>query len=239
MAKGTSRQEVLAEIRRLILDNALPAGERISEHEIARRLNVSRTPVRLAFSALAQEGLLVKAETRGYRVRRIEAKDIADAIEVRGALEGVAARLAAQNGLSSEQRQRMEARLADGDALFAKGRLEEADVAAYHDLNMDFHAAIIEASGNHAIFEALARNDHLPFASIASLAVDLSALEKEFRRLNFAHMQHHVIFDAIRSGEGARAEAAMREHAYSAMRYIDMFGRTNADGGTITVVRRH
>lgn len=238
MTKGASRHEVLAEIRRLILDGALAAGTRVSEHEIARRLDVSRTPVRLAFSALAQEGVLVKAETRGYRVRRIEAKDIADAIEVRGALEGVAARLAAQNGLSAEMRRRMAARLADGDALFAKGRLTEADIAAYHDLNMDFHAAIVEAGGNQAIAEALARNDHLPFASISSLAVDLAALDKEFRRLNFAHMQHHVIVDAIQSGEGARAEAAMREHAYSAMRYIGMFDRTGADGGGVTVMRR-
>ncbi|MDP2620083.1 MAG: FCD domain-containing protein [Hyphomicrobiales bacterium] len=83
--------------------------------------------------------------------------------------------------------------------------------------------ANLTACGNAALSSAVARNDHLPFASIRSLAVDLSALDVEFRRLNLAHLQHHLIFDAIDKGQGARAEAIMREHAYAAVQYLELF----------------
>ncbi|MCY1549906.1 hypothetical protein D9M68_861100 [compost metagenome] len=81
-----------------------------------------------------------------------------------------------------------------------------------------------------AIAEALARNEHMPFASVSSLAVDRNNLAQEFRRFNFAHMQHHTVVDALLSGQGARAELIMREHANATLRYAHIFGGQRGEG---------
>ncbi|MFO6140880.1 GntR family transcriptional regulator, partial [Pseudomonas aeruginosa] len=176
-------------------------------------------------SALPAEGtwLARQAEIQGYRVRAVTREDIAGAVEVRGVLEGLAARQAAERGLSAEARATLEECLAEGDRLFANGQVLLEELERYQRMNMRFHRTIIEASGNPAIAVALARNDHLPFASVSALAVDRDNLEQEFRRFNFAHMQHHAVVDALVNGQGARAEAIMREHANATLRYADYF----------------
>lgn len=86
--------------------------------------------------------------------------------------------------------------------MFANGQVLLEELERYQRMNMRFHRTIIEASGNPAIAVALARNDHLPFASVSALAVDRDNLEQEFRRFNFAHMQHHAVVDALVNGQG-------------------------------------
>lgn len=162
-------------------------------------------------------------------VRSVSADEIAGAVEVRGVLEGLAARQAAERGLSAQACAALQQCLVDGDQLFDKGFVTEADLQAYHDLNMRFHQVITEASHNPAIAVALARNDHLPFASVTALAVDRHNLAREYRRFNFAHMQHHAVFDALINRRGARAEAIMREHANATLRYAETFGGAAPD----------
>ncbi len=229
-------QRVLSTLRQMILSGELAAGERVAEIPTAERLGVSRTPVRIAFRALEQEGLLIKLERRGYRVRQVTPEEISGSVEVRGALEGLAARQAAEKGLTAEQRQGLLECLAWGDALFAKGYVTEDDLEAYHDLNKRFHFLIIEASGNPAISTALSRSEHMPFASVSSLAIDRHNLAREYRRFNFAHMQHHAAFDAIDHGQGARAEGIMREHANATLRYAELFCAEPDDTSTIRVI---
>ena len=214
-------QLVLVTLRKMIASGELAAGERLMEIPTAERFGVSRMPVRMAFRTLEQEGLLVRFGGRGFQVRSVSADDIAGAVEVRGVLECLAARQAAQEAL-----QRC---LVEGDQLFGKGFVTEEDLQAYHDLNMRFHQVIVEASHNPAIADALARNDHLPFASVTALAVDRHDLAREYRRFNYAHMQHHSVFDALVSRQGARAEAIMREHANATLRYAETFGAATAD----------
>ena len=216
-------QRVLVTLRRMIASGELPAGERVAEIPTAEALGVSRTPVRIAFRTLEQEGLLARAGARGYMVREVSPNDIAGAVEVRGVLEGLAARQAAERGLSEEQLKVLMACLAEGDGLFNKGYVVADDMAVYHDMNMRFHRTVIEASNNPAIAEALSRNDHLPFASVSALALDRNNMEGEYKRFNFAHMQHHAIVDALVSRQGARAEAIMREHANATLRYANLF----------------
>ena len=222
-------QRVLSTLRQMILSGELSAGERLAEIPTAEHLGVSRMPVRMAFRTLEQEGLLTKQPHRGYRVREVTADEISGSIEVRGVLEGLAACQAAQKGLSEAQRQGLVECLNDGDALFAKGYVTEEDLEAYHDLNMRFHALIIEASANPAITTALSRDEHLPFASVSALAIDRNHLEHEYRRFNFAHMQHHAAFDAIEHAQGARAEAIMREHANATLGYAELFGAASVE----------
>jgi GntR family transcriptional regulator of vanillate catabolism len=213
----------------MILSNELKAGERITEIHTADMLNVSRTPVRIAFRSLEQEGLLEKLERRGYKIRKVTPEEIGGAIEVRGVLEGLAARQAAENGLSVQQRETLQECLILGDDLFTKGSISELDLEDYHDINRRFHSVIIEASCNPAIASALSRNEHLPFASVNALAFDHHNLDNEYKRFNFAHMQHHAAFDAIVHRQGSRAEAIMREHANATLSYAELFANKTAD----------
>ncbi|WP_122412073.1 GntR family transcriptional regulator [Pseudomonas viridiflava] len=217
-------QTVLVSLRKMIASGELAAGERLMEVPTAERFGVSRMPVRMAFRTLEQEGLLVPFGGRGFQVRSISPHEIAGAVEVRGVLEGLAARQMAEIGVSQEARDELETCLVQGDALFAKGFVTEDDLEVYHDLNMRLHRVIVEGSGNPAIADALARNDHLPFASVTALAVDRNDLVREFRRFNFAHMQHHAVVDALINGQSARAESIMREHANATLRYAEIFG---------------
>ncbi|PKM33064.1 MAG: GntR family transcriptional regulator [Gammaproteobacteria bacterium HGW-Gammaproteobacteria-12] len=212
-------QRVLALLRQMIAEGSLTAGERIAEIPTAERLGVSRMPVRMAFRVLEQEGLLIRHGARGYAVRQLGEEELAGAVEVRGVLEGLAAR-------------------AQGDQLFDKGYLSEEDLTRYHDINLRFHQTLVEASGNPAIATALARNDHLPFASVSALAVDRAHLDREYRRFNFAHLQHHAAVDAVLAGQGARAEGIMREHANATLRYARLFGTEEGGSSGRTVIQR-
>ncbi|MGV8783632.1 FCD domain-containing protein, partial [Pseudomonas aeruginosa] len=93
----------------------------------------------------------------------------------------------------------------------------------YERMNIRFHRTIIKASGDPAVDLALARTEHLPFASVSALSVVGDNLAPEFRRFNLAHMRLHAVVAALVNGEGARAEAVMREHANATLRYAVCF----------------
>jgi GntR family transcriptional regulator, vanillate catabolism transcriptional regulator len=209
-------QRVLTALRKMIGSGELVAGERLAEIPTAERLGVSRMPVRMAFRALEQEGLLVKAGARGYEVRAVSPADIVGAVEVRGVLEGLAARLAAEKGLAETACATLKSCLDAGDELMARGMLADDDAFSYHEMNVLFHQTVIEASGNPAIVGALSKNDRLPFGSVRALTIDFNILDREYWRLRYAHMQHHAIFEALCARQGARAESLMREHASAA-----------------------
>ena len=80
----------------MLLAGEFDPGDRISEAPLAARIGVSRTPIRLALERLAHEGLLEPYPTGGFIVRKFTLDDVWNGIEVRGLLEGGAARLAAE-----------------------------------------------------------------------------------------------------------------------------------------------
>ena len=223
-AAPRSGSGVVAMLREWIGDGRLRAGERVAEQTVAEALGVSRTPVRLAFRTLAQEGLLERAGKRGFVVRAFSADDVLAAVEVRGVLEGLAARRLAERGLAAAERAVLAQCLDEGEAVLAPGRLTESEIERWSALNARFHDTIVHAQGSRVIAEALERNDHLPFASAGSITVQRDALAAEHRKLSLAQLQHRLVFDALVRGEGARAEALMREHAFIGVRYGSLFG---------------
>jgi GntR family transcriptional regulator, vanillate catabolism transcriptional regulator len=215
---------VVATLRQLILEGQYPPGSRLAELPVADALGVSRTPVRLAFRTLRQEGLLQTVGKRGLVVRAFTETDVLCAVEVRGVLEGLAARRLAEAGLSPVLAAALEACLEDGEQVLGAGRLSARDVDHWSLLNQRFHSAIVDATGSQVIAHAIARNNHLPFAAADSITIDKRALGAEYRKLQLAQLQHRLIVDALRHGESARAEALMREHAYIGLRYAALFG---------------
>nr|WP_163501771.1 GntR family transcriptional regulator [Halomonas socia] len=217
-------KSVVTRLRKLISEGGYQPGERIGEVRVAEQLGVSRTPVRLAFRTLEQEGLLQRANKRGFVVREFSQEDVLCAVEVRGALEGLAARRLAERGLAPAVREQLAGCIARGGELLGKGYLEEGDIARWSELNETFHCAIVEATGSRVIGDAIQRNNHLPFASADSIVIDSAALDREYQKLYLAHQQHQLVFQALQRGEGARAEMLMREHAYIGLRYGALFG---------------
>lgn len=215
----TDSTSVVATLRQLIVNGRLPAGERLAEIPVAQSLGVSRTPVRLAFRALEQEGLLARAGKRGYEVRSFSEADVRTAIEVRGTLEGLAARHLAERGMSPAVRAALAECLAEGAAVLAKGHLVDEDVGRWSRLNQRFHDTLVHAHESRVIADAIARNNHLPFASADSIALDRAALPAEYEKLRIAQLQHQLVVDALEHRESARVEMLMREHAWVGFRY--------------------
>ena len=102
-AGAGASQSVRAQLRlrELIVGGEVKAGERIAELAMVERLAMSRTPIRTALVRLQEEGLLEALPSGGFMVREFSEADIRDAIELRGTLEGLAARLAAERGVTA------------------------------------------------------------------------------------------------------------------------------------------
>lgn len=202
----------IVRIREIILRGDLGAGARVAEAPLAELLGMSRTPVRQALPVLAQEGLLTQHVTRGYVVRGLSKADILDAIDLRGVLEGMAARRIAETGASRAVLQALRVCLAEGDQILAEGHVADKAEALYVDMNVRFHQIIVLECRSAIIQQALERNARIPFAGPQALAVDKTSLERMHETLAYAHRQHHYIVSAIERGEGSRVEALMREH---------------------------
>jgi GntR family transcriptional regulator of vanillate catabolism len=202
-------------LREMVLHGELAAGERVPEAAVAKRLGLSRTPVRQALPALAQEGLLVAAGRRGYAVRRFAPQESLDALELRAALEGLAARAIAERGASPELLAELDACLAEGDAIFREAGLQEQDELRYGAMNERFHDLIVMAAEKPLLADLAARCKRVPFVAPLTIAFDRSTLPEMYDLLLYAHRQHHAIVDAIRARDGARAEALFREHAFT------------------------
>jgi GntR family transcriptional regulator, vanillate catabolism transcriptional regulator len=218
----------LLALRNLLLEGTLAPGERLAELHLVERLGVSRTPIRLALVKLAEEGLIDVIPSGGYAVRAFTDRDVADAIEIRGTLEGLAARLAAERGATPRDLRAMRDCVADLDAVVAGAPLTEAGMAAYIEGNARFHEMLGRLADSPGLTRQMERALALPFASpSAFVKAQVSAPESHFI-LTVAQDQHRCVVDAIERREGARAEAIMREHARIANRNLAVALRSRA-----------
>jgi GntR family transcriptional regulator, vanillate catabolism transcriptional regulator len=200
-------------LRELVLAGEFVPGERIPELGLVGRIGVSRTPVRMALLQLQQEGLLEALPAGGYTVKAFSEGDVHDAIELRGTLEGLAARLAAERGVGgglwAEARDCVE-RI---DELLAQPELTGQSFAAYVEQNGRFHAALAEMAASELVQRQVRKACTMPFASPNAFVLQRSTGPRARDILVIAQDQHRALLDAIGRREGARAEAIAREHA--------------------------
>lgn len=211
---------VLIALRERIFSGALRAGERLAEIPVAEAMGVSRTPVRLALAELEREGLVVPVAGGGFAVRAFTVREIDDAIDLRGQLEGMAARLVAEHGVSRGLARDLDACLVAGDRALEGADLSEDALQAYAEMNTRFHGLIVDAAENAALLRAIAALNALPFASASALVAGPGSSEERHRLLQFAHRQHHQLVEAMTAGQGTRAEMLAREHAENARRNL-------------------
>jgi len=147
LAKIPNRTDYVDEVYKSLLDaisaGILAPGERITQEDLAEKLNVSRSPVLQALRLLKKDGLLEEAPGRGLVVAQLDPTRIGHLYQVRGALDGLAARLA------STRKNKIPQSLIDIGREAAAGN----DVNALIDADIAFHKAIYEASGNPFIIE--------------------------------------------------------------------------------------
>jgi GntR family transcriptional regulator, vanillate catabolism transcriptional regulator len=210
-AAGSS-QTVRAQVRlrELIVGGELLPGMRIPELSLVERLGVSRTPVRAALLRLQEEGLLEGLPGGGFAVREFSETDIYDAIEVRGTLEGLAARLAAERGAPAVVLAEAKDCLERIDDLLAQAAFGDEAIAAYTLHNGRFHQLLAALSGSDVIVRQIERATSLPFASPNVVG---GAGVRARDSFVIAQGQHRAAIEAIEQREGARAESVMREHA--------------------------
>jgi len=215
----------ISELRSMILNGDFAPQERLSETMLAELLEISRTPLRQAIDRLLEEGLLERRPSGGTMVARITMQDIVDAIELRGVLEGTAARFAAERGIST-------AKIAEGNEIL--GELDEAvfsgsspDFSCYVPLNLDFHIFLSKISGSSIMEREVDRAYRLPVASPTAFLGGQELIPDFQASLRRAQRQHRAIFDAIVLREGTRAQALTIEHARLARENLEYITKEN------------
>jgi GntR family transcriptional regulator, vanillate catabolism transcriptional regulator len=220
---GSSQVEhALLSLREMLLTGELVPGNRIAEIPLAARLGVSRTPLRLALERLQHEGLAAAWPSGGFVVRSFTVADIRDAIELRGVLEGYAARRAAERLRDPADLEMLDARAAEMSALVRTGDPTWESFVRYIELNRAFHEGLVELACSPILQRSIDQVVSLPFAS-PSAFLHVQAEMPEMHEILFIATEHHrAIVEAIRNRQGARAESLLREHCQVARRNLEI-----------------
>lgn len=225
--------ELAARIRQDIILGNYGEGERLSEAQLCETHSVSRTPVRLALRLLEREGVIRRSEGRGYHVQSPTVEDILQAVEVRGHLESLAARLMAQSESRTQflpdMARAIEHISTNISELERVGQLNEQITKTAQAANRLFHSTILASCGNDYVAYTCDQISHLPMLAAGSMvfdkAIDQSPeqFERGMFRLRLGNAQHQVIYEAIEKGDPVRAEGMMREHSHTMVEYIQTF----------------
>jgi len=200
-------EQVYARILEAIIDRTLLPGQRITQNELAEKLGVSRQPVSHALHLLHRQGLLAESGRRGFEVTQLDPERIRQLYEVRGALDALAAKLAAARvKTDAKARAQLEAALRAGRSIDRKTPL-----ARLIALDVDFHGAIYRLAGNPAIEEMITPQWPHMRRSMATVLAELDYRES-------AWTEHEAIAAHVLSGNARAADSAALAHAQTAGR---------------------
>ena len=206
---------VQRELERMILAGDLPAGAKLNEATIADLLGVSRGPVREAFRALEESGLVRLEKNRGVFVRQIDVKEADEIYELRAVLDEFVGRRVTQTATDSDIRD-LRALVERMDKAAAKN-----DLDAYHQVNLAFHDRLVQLTGNAKLvftYRRLVNELHLyrRTALAQAGAVPLSS------------HQHHDIVEKIAARQPAAAGRALYEHVIGSRERMHQAARSRS-----------
>jgi len=194
----TKKDFVVEIIREAILSGDLKPGERLTQEELANRLEVSSTPVREALRQLEAEGLIVHVPYKGVRVAELSAGDVREVYMIRGVLEGLATKLAIPNLSQNELRELEELHQQMADAL-RKNTLEQLG-----DVNRQFHMTLYKASKSQVLCDLITNLwSRIPWRDVWT-AIPGRAQE--------VWREHDKIMAAVRKRDPDLAADMTREH---------------------------
>ena len=199
LVKLETAPDLVDQVYRALLDaiseGSLAPGQRITQEELAEQLSVSRQPVLQALRLLKKDGFVLDAPGRGVQVAPLDVAWMLKVYQVRGALDALAARLAAR------QRTAIDPRLIEQGRKAARGR----NVKAMIDADIAFHDAIYNASGNPLIAES-ARQHWRHLRRV------MGAVLQQSQQREAVWDEHQAIADAIAQGDADRAVALIEQH---------------------------
>lgn len=187
-----------------ILNGKLKCGDTLTETALARRLGISRTPLRAALHRLAEEGLVDIAPNRGATVVGVSAEDLVDIYKIRTRLEGLASGSAAER-ISDEDL----AKLRESVEL-SEFYLQKNDTERIKELDSEFHNIIYRAAGQRHLFKILSEL-HRNIKVYRQLSITVP------ERLKKSVAEHREILSAIESGDAALADRLTSEHVEAAL----------------------
>ena len=205
----TLAQSVTDILRAEIMSGQLAPGTKLQEVRLSQRLGVSRTPLRAGLHSLASEGLLEYQPNRGYCVRSLHPDRLISIFDLRGVLEGLAARLAAEKGMSASNEAIFREALVRADTIMAKGELLNCDREPFGEINVQIHQIILKTADDVMLEEMLQRCRNTPISS------ERNVLWHDFSWVRRSHDDHYRLLDAILLRDGARAEQLMKEHVHA------------------------
>lgn len=191
---------VQREIERRIIAGELEPGAKLNEAELAAAMGISRGPVREAFRALEQAGLVHTEKNRGVFVRQVSLEEANEIYEVRAALEAQIGRLAATR-ISAQQLERLRGIV---KRMHTVGRSRDPD--AYFPLNLEFHETLAEACGNRA----LATNYRRVVNELNLYR--RQAIMRNVEIIPVSTKEHEAIVAAVAQGDAALAERLLYAH---------------------------
>ena len=206
----TLREQVADHLREEILSEHLAPGAELGEVALARSLGVSRGPLREALGQLAAEGLVTIVPRRGAVVRRLTRREFIDSYQVREALESLAIRLAVPR-LSLADKDELHEMCAQMERAAADG-----DVDRFFEINRQFHARLVHASGNQKL-EEVHGQVVAQMARLMKKSVELRGGTQQ------SAAEHRAIMDAVDAGDPVRAARLLEEHIEVPQRVLSSF----------------
>lgn len=194
-----------AELRRLILSGELPVGTRLRQVEISERFGVSTTPVREAFTSLAQEGLLQQDAHRGVKVILPSQADLRENYEIRAVLEPMSTAHAASR-IGAQEIDALKAQVDRMVAAYEKSR-PSGDEAERADSNREFHRIIYDAAGRPRLAELIEQ-----LRNSADVFHQITVTEPPLAYRKRAISEHRAIIKFLAAGDGERAAEQMKTH---------------------------
>jgi len=188
------------ELERRIVSGEIAAGAKLNEVELATALGISRGPVREAFSALAQAGLVRVAKNRGVFVRQVSVEEANEFYEVRAALEGLIGQLAARR-ISIDEVEQLRAVVRRMHQIQKGRRADE-----YFALNVEFHDLMARAARNNALLAH--------YRGVVN-QLDLyrrATIEHGVDHIPQSTLEHEAIIEAVAARDEQRAQALLVEH---------------------------
>lgn len=193
-------ERILRDLRRRIMTLEIPPGKVVTESYLADVLQCGRTPLRDALQHLSHEYLVEILPRRGIAIAGLDIADFMSAAEASRAVEGLAARLAAER-ITSKQIAELEANVIQTEAL-----IKDDDYPALADLDHRFHVSIARGTGNSFLADIIARL-HAVRSRFGFLA-----WRQQLNRQHSVFTEHRGIFEAIRQRNGPEAEQRAMAH---------------------------
>lgn len=204
-SKSPSLEEmVYSRLEEEILTGELACGTALGEIALAKRLGVSRTPIRGALHRLAEEGLVEISPNRGATVIGINVEDLIAIYRIRQRLEGLASSLAAKRITKEEIEKLTEA------VELAEFYISKNDTEHIKELDTVFHSIIYRASGSRFLARTLSEL-HRKIKSYRKRSLSVPG------RLEKSESEHREILEAIKSGDADMADKLTSRHVERAL----------------------